>query len=66
MWALEEMAGTTGLDSRLQRDGQTIKIGYDHASVATHTEAEEIVAEAKDFLALVERWIAANHPGFTP
>ena len=41
-------------------------IDYDHASVATHTEAEEIVAEAKDFLALVERWIAANHPGFTP
>jgi len=41
-------------------------IDYDPASVATHTEAEEIVAEAKDFLALVERWIAANHPGFTP
>ena len=37
-------------------------IDYDHASVATHTEAEEIVAEAKDFFELVERWIAANHP----
>lgn len=39
-------------------------IDYDHASVATHTEAEEIVTEAKDFLDLVERWIAANHPKF--
>jgi hypothetical protein len=37
-------------------------IDYDHASVATHTEAEEIVAEAKDFFELVQRWIAANHP----
>jgi hypothetical protein len=36
-------------------------IDYDHASVATHTEAEEIVAEANNFFALVERWIAANH-----
>jgi hypothetical protein len=37
-------------------------IDSDHASVATHTEAEEIVTEAKDFFELVERWIAANHP----
>jgi hypothetical protein len=41
-------------------------IDYDHASVATHTEAEEIVAEAKAFFELVERWIAANHPKFAP
>jgi hypothetical protein len=41
-------------------------IDYDHASVATHTEAEESVAEAKEFFELVERWIAANHPKFTP
>src|SRR6266849_1923219 len=41
-------------------------IDYDHASVATNTEAEEIVAEAKEFFELVERWIAANHPKFTP
>jgi len=27
-----------------------------------YTEAEEIVAEANDFFALVERWIAASHP----
>jgi hypothetical protein len=32
----------------------------------THTEAEEVVAEASDFLALVESWIAANHPRLTP
>jgi hypothetical protein len=37
-------------------------IDYDHASVATHTEAEEIVAETNDFFELVEHWIAANHP----
>ncbi|MGC1619948.1 MAG: HEPN domain-containing protein, partial [Candidatus Acidiferrum sp.] len=37
-------------------------IDYDHASVATHTEAEEIVKEARDFLDLVERWIAATRP----
>jgi hypothetical protein len=41
-------------------------IDYDHASVATHTEAEEIVAEANDFLELVERWVAANHPKLVP
>jgi hypothetical protein len=41
-------------------------IDYDHASVATHTEAEEIVAEPKEFFELVERWIAASHPKFTP
>ena len=41
-------------------------IDYDHASVATHTEAEEIVAQAKDFFDLVELWIAANHPKFAP
>jgi hypothetical protein len=41
-------------------------IDYDQASVATHTEAEEIVAEAQAFFELVERWIAANHPKLTP
>jgi hypothetical protein len=41
-------------------------IDYDHASVATHTEAEEIVAEAQAFFELVERWIAANHPKLAP
>lgn len=41
-------------------------IDYDHASVATHTEAEEIVAEAQAFFELVERWIATNYPKLTP
>jgi hypothetical protein len=41
-------------------------IDYDHASVTTHTEAEEIFAEAQAFFELVERWIAANHPKLTP
>jgi hypothetical protein len=41
-------------------------IDYDHASVATHTEAEEIVVEAQAFLELVERWITANHPKLAP
>ena len=40
-------------------------IDYDHASVTTHTEAEEIVMEARDFFDLVERWIVANHAEFT-
>jgi len=39
---------------------------YNYASVATHTEAEEIVAEATDFLEPVEHWIAANHPKLNP
>src|SRR5260370_35696559 len=41
-------------------------MGYDHALVGTHTEAEEIVAETNDFFELVERWIAANHPKLNP
>jgi hypothetical protein len=41
-------------------------IDYDQAFVATHTEAEEIVAEAQDFFELVERWITAKHPKFRP
>jgi len=41
-------------------------IDYDHASVATHTEAAEIVAEAQAFFELIERWITANHPKLRP
>jgi hypothetical protein len=37
-------------------------IDYNHAAVATYTEAEEIVAEANDFSAPVECWIAVSHP----
>jgi hypothetical protein len=37
-------------------------IDYDHASVATETEAAEMVAQAQLFLELVEQWIATHHP----
>jgi uncharacterized protein (UPF0332 family) len=37
-------------------------IDYDHASVATETEAAEMLAQAQRFLDLVEQWIAAHHP----
>lgn len=35
---------------------------YDDAYVATETEAEEIVAKTKEFVDLVERWIAKVQP----
>ena len=37
-------------------------IDYDDAFVATETEANEIVAKAKEFIEIVEQWIAKNHP----
>jgi uncharacterized protein (UPF0332 family) len=37
-------------------------IDYDDANVATETEAQELVAKAKDFRDLVEQWIAKNYP----
>jgi len=37
-------------------------IDYDQASVATETEAAEVIAEAGSFLELVEQWITAHHP----
>ncbi len=37
-------------------------IDYDDANVATETEAQELVAKAKEFGDLVEQWIAQNHP----
>jgi len=37
-------------------------IDYDQASVATETEAAEVVGEARSFLALVEEWITTHHP----
>jgi uncharacterized protein (UPF0332 family) len=36
-------------------------IDYDHAAVATETEAVEMIDEAKVFLEFVEQWIAAHH-----
>lgn len=41
-------------------------IDYDHSRVATKTEAEETVREARAFFELVETWIAANHPKLVP
>ncbi len=41
-------------------------IDYDHASVATKTEADEILAEAQAFFELVEHWIVAHHPKLVP
>ena len=39
-------------------------IDYDYALVATETEAQEIVANAREFLDVVEHWISAKHPSF--
>jgi hypothetical protein len=36
-------------------------IDYDDAFVATETEAVEIVAKAREFVDMVEQWIAENH-----
>lgn len=38
-------------------------IDYMHSQVATETEAEEILRQARDFQGFVEGWIAKNHPG---
>ena len=37
-------------------------IDYDDAFVATETEAQEIVVKTKEFVAMIERWIAEFHP----
>ncbi len=37
-------------------------IDYQNSSVATDTEAAEIVHQAAAFQSLVEAWVAANHP----
>jgi uncharacterized protein (UPF0332 family) len=37
-------------------------IDYDQASVATETEAAEVIIEARSFLDFVEKWITAHHP----
>ena len=37
-------------------------IDYDDAYVATETEAHEIVTKAKEFIEMVEQWIAKTHP----
>ncbi len=37
-------------------------IDYDDACVASETEAGEILAKAKEFVEMVEQWIARAHP----
>lgn len=37
-------------------------IDYDDAFVATDTEAQEIVVKAKEFVGMIEQWIAEFHP----
>ena len=41
-------------------------IDYDNSSVATETEAAELVRKAGEFHALVEKWVAANHAALAP
>lgn len=37
-------------------------IDYDRSSVATETEAKEVIDEARSFLKLVEEWVETHHP----
>jgi hypothetical protein len=37
-------------------------IDYDDAFVATETEAKEVVTKTREFVEVVEQWIAKNHP----
>lgn len=36
-------------------------IDYDNSSVATETEAQELLRKAKQFYLLVEKWVTVNH-----
>ncbi|HZL25770.1 MAG TPA: SAV_6107 family HEPN domain-containing protein [Acidobacteriaceae bacterium] len=36
-------------------------IDYDNSSVATETEADEILMKATEFLALIEKWVDTHH-----
>jgi hypothetical protein len=37
-------------------------IDYDNSSVATETEADELLWKADEFRTLVEKWVSTNHP----
>jgi uncharacterized protein (UPF0332 family) len=39
-------------------------IDYHRSHVTTETEAEEAVRKTKEFVELVENWIASNHPAY--
>lgn len=38
-------------------------IDYDNSSVASETEADELLQKANEFLLLVEKWVDTNHGG---
>jgi hypothetical protein len=40
-------------------------IDYDNSSVATETEADELLSKASEFRDLVEAWVAAHHEKLT-
>ncbi len=40
------------------------EIDHTGATIATGTEAEELLLHARSFIQVVERWIEANHPAF--
>ncbi len=42
------------------------EIDYTGATIATGTEADELILHAKAFLDLVERWIDSTHPALKP
>jgi len=42
------------------------EIDYAGATIATGTEADELILHAKAFLDLVERWIDSTHPALKP
>lgn len=39
-------------------------IDYDNSSVATETEATELLRKAAEFLAMVEEWVTTHYPAF--
>ncbi len=41
-------------------------VEYDLANVATETETEELLRQARQFAQVVEGWIARNHPALVP
>ncbi len=41
-------------------------VEYDLANVATETETEELLRQARQFAQVVEAWIAQNHPALVP
>lgn len=39
-------------------------IDYHRSQITTETEAEEAVRKTKEFIELVENWIASDHPAY--